>query len=42
MVNWAAVAADVNKVASDLANSKYYEVGEDVADVIVLSVGPVS
>ena len=42
LANWKKVSADVNTVESDWNAAKYYEAGEDVADMLILSVGPIS
>ena len=42
LANWKKVSADVTTVESDWNAAKYYEAGEDVADMLILSVGPIS
>ena len=42
LANWKQVSADITTTNSDWGNAKYYEAGQDVADVIILSVGPIS
>ena len=42
LANWKKVSADVTQVETDFNDSKFYEAGEDVADVLILSVGPIS
>ena len=42
LANWKKVSSDVTQVETDWNNSKFYEAGEDVADVLILSVGPIS
>ena len=42
LANWKQVSADISTTNSDWGNAKYYEAGQDVADVIILSVGAIS
>lgn len=42
LANWKDVQADITKATADYNNSDYYNAGEDVADTIVLAVGPIS
>ena len=42
LANWKDVSADISKVTADYNAAKYYDAGEDVADTIVLAVGPIS
>ena len=42
LANWKAVSADIGKTTSDYNAAKYYDAGEDVADVLTLAVGPIS
>ena len=42
LANWKNVEADINTTTSDWNAAKYYNAGEDVADMVVLSVGPIS
>ena len=42
LANWKQVSADITTTNSDWGNAKYYSAGQDVADVIILSVGPIS
>ena len=39
--NWGKVAGDVSKVDTDYKSAKYENVGEDVADILIESVGPI-
>ena len=40
--NWKAVAADISKTDTDYKAADYYKVGEDVGELLILSVGPIS
>ena len=42
LANWKEVSAEITKTTSDYNAAKYYDAGEDVADVVVLAVGPIS
>ena len=42
LANWKDVSADISKATADYNAAKYYDAGEDVADTIVLAVGPIS
>ena len=42
LANWKEVSSEVSQVSTDYAAEKYYNAGEDVADVVVLAVGPIS
>ena len=42
LANWSKVSADVTQIETDWTAEKFYESGEDVADVLILSVGPIS
>ena len=42
LANWKQVSADITKVTTDYNAAKYYDAGEDVADTLVLAVGPIS
>ena len=42
LANWKDVSADISKTNADYAAEKYYDAGEDVADTLVLAVGPIS
>merc|ERR1711907_738753 len=42
LANWKKVSADITTTETDWNNKKFYEAGEDVADIMVLSVGPIS
>ena len=42
LANWKDVQADIAKATADYNNSDYYNAGEDVADTVVLAVGPIS
>ena len=42
LANWKIVSADISKVTADYNNAEYYLAGQDVADVVVLAVGPIS
>ena len=39
MTNWATVFADVSKVTTDWSAASYYNAGDDVAEILVLTVG---
>ena len=41
LANWKDVQADVSKVTTDWNNEDYYNAGEDVADTVILAVGPI-
>uniref|UniRef100_A0A7S3CQ13 Uncharacterized protein n=1 Tax=Strombidium rassoulzadegani TaxID=1082188 RepID=A0A7S3CQ13_9SPIT len=40
--NWKDVVAEVSQTSSDYSSADYYKVGEDVGDLLILSVGPIS
>ena len=42
LANWATVEKEITKTTDDYNNAKYFDAGEDVADVVVLAVGPIS
>ena len=42
MANWSKVKTDIDSTSSDWTAAKYYDAGEDVADMVILSVGPIS
>ena len=42
LANWSKVVADVSKTESDWNANNFYDAGDDVAELLVLSVGPVS
>ena len=42
LANWKEVSAEISKTTSDYDAAKYFDAGEDVADVVVLAVGPIS
>ena len=42
LANWKDVSADITKTTSDYNSAKYFSAGEDIADVVVLAVGPIS
>ena len=39
--NWGGITTDINKVTTDFSSSDFKGAGEDIADVLVLSLGPV-
>ena len=42
LANWKKVSADVSTTEFDWTAANYYKAGEDVADILVLSVGPIT
>ena len=42
IMNWATVFGDVSKVESDWTSSNFYNAGDDIADILVLTVGKVT
>ena len=40
--NWKQVSADVSKVETDWSADNFYDAGDDIASILVLSLGPVS
>ena len=42
LANWSAVYTDIEQTNSDYNAAKYYNTGEDIADILVLSVGKIS
>ena len=42
LANWKKVSADITTTETDWNAKKFYEAGEDVADILILSVGPIS
>ena len=42
LAHFGAITTDITKTTSDLKDEKYYEVGDDVADLLVQALGQVT
>ena len=42
LAHWGAVSKEITQTETDYNTEKYYECGEDVADIVVLSLGKIS